>query len=84
MSSDPRGLESEKSVTLLEAILASILAWVEMRLWTSSCVGPVSSCQSQENCAGEESKRILETYWLHHFSSQVKTAQQLQLHTAHA
>lgn len=36
ISSDPSGLESENSVTLLEAILASIVEWVEMRLWTSS------------------------------------------------
>lgn len=48
ISSDPRGLESEKSVTLLEAILASIVEWVAMRLWTSSWVGPAASCQTKE------------------------------------
>lgn len=61
MSSEPSGLESEKSVTLLEAILASIVEWVEMRLWTSSWVGLTSSCQGHQERENEEHTGILET-----------------------
>lgn len=68
ISSDPSGLESVNSVTLLEAILASIVEWVEMRLWTSSWVGLTSSCQGHQERESEERTRILKkTHWFQSF-----------------